>query len=373
MRNNDLEVGRGTLALMAQNTQNIGQTRLQGWQMLGAGLKDASNQALNLWQLTNAQKQQKKDNDFKESQFNFAKAQAERETALKERQLNTQERQFNARQRLDELNSATDRAYKQAQINALNSQKGGQSVAFDWELAEALKRKYIENPATMTLQELDYLKKAGFDDKDTNGIALKTRALHESITNTDKLLRNASELYDKADEIKGVGYGIRRGLNKASLGFIGLNPKQNEFLTETTNLVDAFIKERYANQTSAFKEAKARELLDEALASPAQFKARLQALSKDILAQQMERTNTLREFGASNEYFKRLEEKNEAYKAKFGSDSNATKPSLPTTPTSYTPPILSPKKQDEIVKKESQKLSDNAKKWRSGYYLPPQN
>lgn len=306
-----LDTGRGTLALLAHNTAQMGQTRAQGWEMLGKGLAQVGQSGIQLWQLNAQERQRQKNNAFRETQ-------ALEEQEHRNKVFAEQKRQFGLRHNLDEKNSAVDRAYKNASIAMAKSNlKGGDS--FNWELAEALKRKYIENPDTLSLQEQNYLKSAGFDTNDkNNGIALKTRALHESITNTDKLLRNASELYDKADAIKGTWYGVRRGLNRASLGFIGLNKEQNEFLTETTNLVDAFIKERYANQTSQFKEQKARELLDEALSSPEQFKARLGALSRDVLNQQIERTNTLREFGMSNDYAKRLQEKNDFYFKKFG-------------------------------------------------------
>lgn len=329
MRPQDFRAGQSALGLMAHNTQTMLAPRMAQWEAFGRGFKDANAIIQNRQAFNEQMEQNKINNAFKERQFGFQESQAQEDKRRFDENLAENKRQFEKRHALERQNSATDRNYKNAQIAALhhNINKENQASnqdAQNWIIAEELKKKWITDPASLTLQETDFLAKHGFKVGDPNNkIAVRTMTFHEKYNSNEKALRNIKDVIEDADT-RGTFFGLKRWANRASGGLVGLSEKENKHLVAINNVIDAIIKNQYGNQSSEQKEQKRKQIFDALFASPEQFKARLGEMAKDIMLQQEADLLTLQEFGITKDSLGKYNQKLENNKTAFESFANST-------------------------------------------------
>lgn len=312
MKHRDFHAGQSALGLMTRNTEAMFAPRMAQWEAFGKGLQDANAIIQNRHAFNEQLEQNRINNEFKNKEFGF-----------REKELQENQRQFDQRHALDKQNSATDRAYKNA-LTALhyfniNQQKTAeQRKEGEWEIVEALKKKWIADPNSLTLKEIDLLDKHGFKIDDNNKLAVKTMKLHEKYNANEKALRNIEKVLQGGD-LRGIGFGIRRKINEGTGGAFGeLSKEQNEHLVALSNVIDAIIQNQYGNATSDQKTTERRNLFDKYFASPEEFKSGLIAQANDIMQQQeMDLDTTLKEFGISKDSFSKYTKQLSDNKAVF--------------------------------------------------------
>lgn len=323
MKHRDFHAGQSTLGLMTRNTEAMFAPRMAQWEAFGKGLQDANAIVQNRHAFNEQLEQNRINNEFKNKEFGFREKEAEENKRQFDIRMQEEKNQFWARHALDKENSATDRAYKNA-LTALhylniNQQKTAeQRKEGEWEIAEALKNKWIADQNSLSLKEIDFLDKHGFKIDDNNKLAVKTMKLHEKYNANEKALRNIEKVLQGGD-LRGIGFGIRRKINEWTGGAFGeLSKEQNEHLVALSNVIDAIIQNQYGNATSDQKTRARRNLFDKYFASPEEFKSGLIAQANDIMQQQeMDLDTTLKEFGISKDSFSKYTKQLSDNKAVF--------------------------------------------------------
>jgi|GEM_PF-5156156 len=342
MKHRDFHAGQSTLGLMVRNTEAMFAPRMAQWEAFGKGLQDANAIVQNRHAFNEQLEQNRIQNEFKNKEFGFREKEAEESKRRFDTQMQENQRQFDLRHALDKQNSAADRAYKNALTELhylnINQQKTAEQRKEDeWEIAEALKNKWIADPNSLSLKEIDFLDKHGFKINDENNkLAVKTIGLHEKYNANEKALRNIEKVLQGSD-LRGIGFGIRRKINKWTGGALGeLSKEQNEHLVALSNVIDAIIKNQYGNATSDQKTTDRRDLFDKYFASPEEFKSGLIAQANDIMKQQeMDLDTTLKEFGISKDSFSKYTKQLSDNKAVFEAFSKPKTKEI----QGYIPPV----------------------------------
>ncbi|WP_300692414.1 MULTISPECIES: hypothetical protein [Helicobacter] len=336
MRQRDFHAGQSALGLMTRNTEAMFAPRMAQWEAFGKGLQDANAIVQNRHAFNEQLEQNRIQNEFKNKEFGF-----------REKELQENQRQFNQRHALDKQNSATDRAYKNA-LTALhyftiNQQKTAeQRKEGEWEIAERLKQKAVENPNQITLREKAFLKEHGFDiDSKDNAIVVSARGAYKDYINSEKLLENMKEAMKLSPKVKGTMYGISRFFDESTGGFTGLSDEANRYVVQIKNILDAYVQIKYGNQSSEYKEKEARNLLDQWFANSEQANIRFSEMGKYVTKQQADIIGMIKGLGAGEEYITKANEGNKKHNEYFEKFSKPKTKEIQR----YIPPVNLTKEQ----------------------------